>query len=262
MWQRLAFALRGIRLIAHLLLGMVLVGAVGLARKRLRPEPLTQWWNRHLFGIFDLRIRVQGEPVATGHLTVANHVSWLDICLIAACERTRFVSKSEVRHWPIVGSLATAAGTFYLKRGRGGSRPLITQLIPYLQDGGSLTLFPEGTTTTGESVLPFHSRLFAAAIESQRPVQPVAIRYGRSRDGRNIAPYVGDDTLLFNIMELLRNPGLECEVVYLAPLMAGELDRNQLAEVAQAAIETALRRPVSADLPQDVAAYREDRAAA
>ncbi|MDZ4078074.1 MULTISPECIES: lysophospholipid acyltransferase family protein [Hydrocarboniphaga] len=239
-------ALRCVRLVAHLLLGMLLVGAVGLARGRIRPEPLTQWWNQRLFTIFDLRIRIHGQPVDAGHLTVSNHVSWLDICLIASCERTRFVSKSEVRHWPIVGSLATAAGTFYLKRGRGGSRPLITQLVPYLQGGGSLTLFPEGTTTTGESVLPFHSRLFAAAIESNRPVQPVAIRYGLAADGRNIAPYVGEDVLFDNIVELLRNPGLEADVFYLPAIPAGALERDGLAAATRTVIEKALLAPASA----------------
>lgn len=237
---RLSFAVRCARLGFHLLLGMLLVGTVGLARGRIRPEPLTQWWNQRLFAIFDLRIRIHGEPVETGHLTVSNHVSWLDICLIASCERTRFVSKSEVRHWPIVGSLASAAGTFYLKRGRGGSRPLITQLVPYLQGGGSLTLFPEGTTTTGESVLPFHSRLFAAAIESNRPVQPVAIRYGLAADGRNIAPYVGEDVLFDNILELLRNPGLEADVFYLPAIAAGTHERDALAAATRGAIEKAL----------------------
>lgn len=243
----LRLAVRCARLIAHLLLGMLLVGTVGLARGRIKPEPLTQWWNQRLFAIFDLRIRIHGKPVDTGHLTVSNHVSWLDICLIASCERTRFVSKSEVRHWPIVGSLATAAGTFYLQRGRGGSRPLITQLVPYLQGGGSLTLFPEGTTTTGESVLPFHSRLFAAAIESKRPVQPVAIRYGLTADGRNVAPYVGDDVLFDNIVELLRNPGLEADVFYLPAIPAGAHERDELAAATRSAIEKALLAPVSGE---------------
>lgn len=234
----LRFALRLIWLAAHLLTGLALVAAVLIAgERRLRPEPLTRWWNRALFAIFGLRIRVSGSPVATGHLTVANHVSWLDICLIAACEETRFISKSEVRHWPIVGQLATAAGTFYLRRGKGGSRPLIAQLGPFLQRGGCVTLFPEGTTTAGESVLPFHSRLFAAAIEAQRPVQPVAIRYGLADDGRALAPYIGDDTLFWHILALLRNPRLTAEVSYLAPLATrADSDRDALAEAARHAI--------------------------
>ena len=236
------FAYRSVWLTAHLLLGLILVVMLLLPfTERIRPEPLTQWWNQRLFGIFGLRIRIIGAPVTGGHVTVANHVSWLDISLIAACEPTRFVSKAEVRHWPIIGQLATAAGTFYLRRGRGGTRPLLEHLTPFLQRGGSVTIFPEGTTTSGESVLPFHARLFAAAVDAQLPVHPVAIRYGRTADGRNIAPYVGDDTLLWHILAMLRNPGLDVEVQYLPPIEPGTQDRNALASLARDAIVAVLQ---------------------
>ncbi len=240
----LRFFFRGVWLIAHLMVGMALVTVVRLDfTKRIRPEPLTQWWNRHLFGIFGLRITVRGQPVSSGHVTVANHVSWMDIPLIAACERTRFVSKDEVRHWPIVGGLATAAGSFYLSRGKHGTKPLLAQLTPFLQNGGSVTIFPEGTTTDGTAVLPFHSRLFAAAIDANLPVQPVAIRYGRAADGRNIAPYVGDDVLFFHILTLLRNPGLDIEVSYL-PAIPAVGDRAELARQARDAIALTLSPPM------------------
>ena len=238
----LRFIVRGVWLIAHLLLGMLLVTIVRLDfGKRIRPEPLTQWWNSHLFGIFGLRIRIVGKPVASGHVTVANHVSWMDIPLIAACEQTRFVSKAEVRHWPIVGGLATASGSFFLSRGKNGTRPLLAKLTPFLQQGGSVTIFPEGTTTCGETVLPFHPRLFAAAIDAQLPVQPLMIRYGRTPDGRNIAPYVGEDVLFWHILAMLRNPTLDVEVRYLPPIDPAGLDRNQLASRTQEAIEAVLR---------------------
>lgn len=238
----LRFIVRGLWLIAHLSLGMLLVTIVRLDfRKRIRPEPLTQWWNARLFGIFGLRIRIIGKPVATGHVTVANHVSWMDISLIAACEPTRFVSKAEVQHWPIVGGLAIASGTFFLPRGKGGTRPLLDKLTPFLHSGGSVTIFPEGTTSNGESLLPFHPRLFAAAIDAKLPVQPLLIRYGRTPDGRNIAPYIGDDVLFWHILAMLRNPSMDVEVRYLPPIDPAGLDRNQLAQRSRDAIESALR---------------------
>ena len=177
--------------------------------RKLRPEPLTQWWNARLFGIFGLRIRIRGRAVAGGHVTVANHVSWMDISLIAACEQTRFVSKAEVARWPIVGGLARASGTFFLTRGAGGTRPLLEKLTPFLHRGGSVTIFPEGTTSDGTGLLPFHPRLFAAAIDAKLPVQPLLIRYGRTPDGRNIAPYIGDDVLFWHILAMLRNPSMD-----------------------------------------------------
>lgn len=245
----LRFTGRGLWLIAHLLLGLLLVTVVTLDfSRKLRPEPLTQWWNARLFGIFGLRIRIRGRAVAGGHVTVANHVSWMDISLIAACEQTRFVSKAEVRHWPVVGQLATAAGSFYLSRGRGGTGPLLKQLTPFLQRGGSVTIFPEGTTTTGEALLPFHPRLFAAAIDARLPIQPLLIRYGRTRDGRNIAPYVGDDVLFWHILAMLRNPALDVDVIYLPPISPDGLDRNELARRTHDAIAAELQ-PTAAEAP-------------
>jgi 1-acyl-sn-glycerol-3-phosphate acyltransferase len=243
----LRFIVRGLWLVAHLTLGMVMVTIVRIDGERhIRPEPWTQWWNARLFGIFGLRIKIVGQPVATGHVTVANHVSWMDISLIAACEQTRFVSKAEVRHWPIVGGLAIASGTFFLTRGAGGTRPLLEKLTPFLHKGGSVTIFPEGTTSTGESVLPFHPRLFAAAIDAKLPVQPVVIRYGRTPDGRNIAPYVGDDVLFWHILAMLRNPSMDVEVRYLPPVDPAGCDRNELAQRTRSAIEAVLH-PAAAD---------------
>lgn len=249
MISALRFTGRGLALIPYLSLGLLLVLAVHLDRLgKLDPPRLTQWWNTGLLKLLGLRLTVHGEPIATGHMSVANHVSWLDISVIAACERTRFVSKAEVQHWPVIGALATAAGSFYLARGKHGTRPLIEQLVPYLQGGGSLTIFPEGTTTSGEMVLPFHPRLFAAAIESERPVQPVVLRYGRAPDGVNIAPYVGDDVMIWHILRLLRYPAIGIEVTFLPAIDPAGLDRSELAKVARAAIEAVLR-PADVALP-------------
>lgn len=238
----LRFLARGLRLLPHLAVGMGLALAIKLDfRGWLQPEPLTQWWNARLLRILGLRLTLRGAPVAGGHVTVANHVSWLDIPLLAACERTRFVSKAEVRNWPVAGWLANAAGTFYLARGKHGTRPLLNRLVPFLRRGGTVAIFPEGTTTAGEGVLAFHARLFAAAIEAERPLQPVALRYGRTPAGDNIAAYVGDDVLLFHILRLLRSPGLSAEVVFLPPISAAGRERAELAQATRAAIEAALQ---------------------
>lgn len=226
----------------HVLTGLALCAAVSLDfTRRLRPERLMSWWSQRMLGIFGIRVRISGAPVAGGHVTVANHVSWLDIPLIGAVEPTRFVSKSEVRHWPVAGWFASASGTFFIRRGKGGARPLLNQLAPHLQTGGSMTFFPEGTTTDGSDVLPFHPRLFAAPIEARHPVQPVALRYGPSSAGASIAPFVGDDDLLSHLLRLLRNPALQAEVMYCSPIEPEGLDREQLARAARTAIQQALQ---------------------
>lgn len=237
---------RGLRVVLHLLVGVVLALLVRLDRFGwLDAARLTQWWNVILLDIFDVRCVMHGKPVSQARLTVANHISWMDIPLIAACEPTRFVAKSEIRHWPIAGWLADAAGTFYIRRGKGGATPLIRQLVPHLSKGGSVVVFPEGTTTDGTRDPCFHPRLFAAAIESGCVVQPVAIRYGRSTNGRNVVPFIGDDDLVRHIARLLRERQIIVWVHYCAPISSVGIDRDALAMAAQREITAALSEPVS-----------------
>lgn len=235
--------MRGTRLSVHLLTGLLLVAAVNLSFGRLRPEPLTRFWNLRLLRVLNLRVSVRGSFAPGARVTVANHVSWLDIPLLAACEPTRFIAKSEIRDWPVAGWLANAAGTFYIRRGKGGARPLIENLVPHLQQGGSVVLFPEGTTTDGVDVLPFHARLFGAAIDAGALIQPVALRYGAARDGRLIAPFIGDDDLVSHILRLLREPELTVEIVYGLPIAARGLERAALAYRAETAVRAALDLP-------------------
>lgn len=225
---------RGLRLLVHLLVGLFLVVVVMLDRwHRVNPQKLMSWWCGITLDIFGIELVRYGDPHDGGRMTVANHVSWLDIIVIGACEPTRFIAKSEIRDWPIAGALANACGTFYIRRGKGGARPLLDKLTPHLGAGGCITLFPEGTTTDGRGVLPFHPRLFAAAIEAQCAVQPVALRYGLSARGDNIAPFIGDDDLVSHILRLLKEPELLAEVTYCAPLASSGRSREELAEAAQ-----------------------------
>lgn len=241
---------RGARLVVHLLVGLFLVVVVMLDRgQRVNPQKLMSWWCSITLDIFGIELVRYSHPHDGGRMTVANHVSWLDIIVIGACEPTRFIAKSEIRDWPIAGALANACGTFYIRRGKGGARPLLDKLTPHLSAGGCITLFPEGTTTDGRGVLPFHPRLFAAAIEAQCAVQPVALRYGLSARGENIAPFIGDDDLVSHILRLLKEPELLAEVTYCAPLSSVGRNREELAEAAQRCVSRIVAPQAVAELP-------------
>ncbi len=235
---------RGSRLVIHLLTGLCAVLVVRLDfTGRLNPQRITQAWNRRLLRILNIRVSVHGAPIDGARVSVANHVSWLDIPLIVACEPTQFIAKSEIRDWPVAGWLANAAGTFYIRRGKGGARPIIDRLVPHLRSGGSVVLFPEGTTTDGRELRSFHARLFCAAIEADVPVQPIALRYAPSPDGELIAPFIGDDDLVSHILKVLRQPYLAAEVIYCPPLFPAGLDRDALAGHAESIIRDVLRLP-------------------
>ncbi len=202
-------------------LGMVFV-AIGICaairvagRERIRPAAAAGWWSRRALGILGIELIQQGQGQPGRSMVISNHVSWLDILVIAAAEEPHFVAKSEIARWPLVGWIATTVETFYIRRGRGGSRPLLNELVPWLKrENESFVVFPEGTTTDGRDVLPMHARLFAAAVQAGVPVQPVALRYGVDRTGRDIAPFIGDDTLLAHIFRVLGSPGFAVELKY------------------------------------------------
>lgn len=231
---------RNLKLIIHLLVGLSMAVLVAIeGGKRLARERMGGWWHRRLLRILNVKLTVRGTPLSGPRALICNHVSWLDIHILGACEPTRFVSKAEVRNWPIAGWLANAAGTFYLKRGAGGTRELIHELSRQLAKG-PVTFFPEGTTSEGDRVLRFQPRLFAAPIEAGCPVQPIALRYGMAASGENIAPFVGEMTLTAHLRRLLREPELRAELIYCTPIESQGSDRSALARATQAGIAHAL----------------------
>lgn len=208
--------------------------------RRIGAERLARTWSRWLLAALNMHVVVRGRPGTGPRLTVANHVSWLDIPVIASLEATRFVSKSEVGDWPIAGTLAKAAGTFFIRRGKGGAGPVLRDLTPHLAAGGSVVLFPEGTTTDGRGVRAFHPRLFEAAILARSGVQPIALQYGPASDGGDIAPFIDDMDLVSHLLRVLREPRLTVHVTYFAPIPAAGRTRDALAEAARDLIMTAL----------------------
>jgi 1-acyl-sn-glycerol-3-phosphate acyltransferase len=244
--SHLRFFLRALRVANHMALALVLCALINLDfTGKIDADDWARRWLARLMRIMGIRFSIRGEPVAGGQMIVCNHVSWVDIPLVGAALTSRFVAKSDIQHWPLIGFIARAIGTFFIRRGAGGSKPLLEKLRPHLARGGSIVIFPEGTTTDGHDVLPFHPRLFQAAIDCQAPVQPVAIRYGLTESGENIAPFIGDDDLLSHIVRMLKSPGLTCELVYCPPLMPEDyIDRNAMARDA----EEAIRRVVAPEM--------------
>jgi len=243
--------LKTILLIAHLAVGVMLAAAISIdLRRKLEPEKLAKWWSVRALRILDVEVVVHGRGIAGPRVLVANHISWLDIPVIAALEETRFVAKSEVREWPIAGWFAIAAGTFFIRRGKGGAKPLLAKALPHLRSGGSFVFFPEGTTTAGNSVLKFHPRLFAAAIDANCPVQPIALRYELTPRGEAVAPFIGDDDLFSHILRVLRTPSLAVQISYCPAIAPHAMDRDAIAQQAHAAISRNVT-PVVATLPSE-----------
>ena len=228
----------------HLLRGLWIIGT---RFARLSPEQRemhVQAWSLQLLAIWGIHLRVLGQPVAAGPaLLVCNHISWLDILVIHAARFCRFVSKDDFRRWPLVGALATGAGTLYIARGRRkDALRMVREMAQAMQAGDVLAVFPEGTTSDGRQLLPFHANLIQSAIDAQAPVQPMSLQFIDARTGEmTLAPcYIGDDTLLASVWRTLTAPPITAVVHFGQPQQAAGRDRRQWAQDLQAAV-TALR---------------------
>jgi 1-acyl-sn-glycerol-3-phosphate acyltransferase len=190
----------------------------------------------------DVRIRGELPPGSRPVLLVANHISWLDIYAVHTVNAARFVAKSEVGTWPIIGTIAARFGTVFLERGsfRAAARTVGT-LAQALCDGHAVAVFPESTTSTGSGLLPFYPAMFEAAVRTGVRVQPVAIRY-RTAAGQpsTAAAFVGEMSVVDSLRRILRAPRLVTELIFCAPIDPRGQTRKQLAVAARAAIAAAL----------------------
>ena len=193
-----------------------------------------QDWSRRMLQRMGVQLVVHGQPPATGPvLVVSNHISWLDILVINAARPCRFVSKADVKHWPVVGRLVEGSGTLFIERERRrDAMRVVHHLAERLQAGDVLAVFPEGTTGDGKQVLPFHANLLQAAIVTQQPVQALGLAYRYA--GRNLphpAPvYIGDDTLVASVWRTLCANDLQAVLRFAEPEIAQGRDRRQWAE--------------------------------
>jgi len=180
-----------------------------------------------------------------GALIVANHISWVDIFVINAALPSAFVSKEEVRHWPLIGWLAAKCDTVFLRRGSRGHAKIINgQIADILGKGNDVAVFPEGTTTDGTHLLHFHGALIQPALAVGRPVLPVAISYWGGDGNRSLDPaYVGDVTLAQCTLAIVGGNGLIARLMTSPALgLAGE-DRRQVAMLAREAISAGAGLP-------------------
>ena len=233
------------RAVVHALAGWFTIVLLFPRWSAQRREATVQAWAQRMLRILGIPLQVQGQAPAQGPvLLVANHVSWLDILVMHAARHCRFVSKADVKHWPVIGTLATGGGTLYIEReSRRDAMRVVHPMAESLRAGGIVAVFPEGTTGDGETLLPFHGNLVQAAISTDTPVQPVALRYVDEGTGRNSdGPlYLGDDSLFTSLWRTLAGPPFVAHVRFGEMQRADGRDRREWAEALREAVD-ALRR--------------------
>lgn len=204
-----------------------------------------RWWSAKTLRILGIRLNAAGEPVElpAGHLLVANHVSWLDIAGVhAVLPQARFVSKADVKHWPLVGPLVAGAGTLFIERSsKRDALRVVHQTAEALQAGDCVAVFPEGTTGPGPELLPFHANLLQAAVAVQAPVLPVVLRWHEPGERfSSSARFIGDVTLVRSLWRIAAARGLSIDVQVLPSVPTEGHERRTLTEALRTQIAARL----------------------
>lgn len=197
-------------------------------------------WSRKLLAICGIEVEVQGlapgQAAPRGAMLVCNHVSWLDIYVLHSWQPSRFVAKSEIRGWPVIGWLCAVTGTIFIERAsKRDAHRVLHQITDAMLQGDLVSVFPEGTTTDGGSVLPFHANLLQAPISGGLPVQPVGLAYLDAATGQpTLAPaYIGDLTLGQTLDAILRAGPIKARLSFAPMLRASSASRRELASAAR-----------------------------
>lgn len=242
--SQLRAAWRLLRLALHLLGGLWTLQQRFPRLDAAQQRAEVKAWSARALQLLGVQLRVQGDWPAGGPLLVlCNHVSWLDILVLNAAYPCRFVSKADVRDWPLIGRLVEASGTLFIEREkRRDAMRVVHHMAEHLDRGEVLAVFPEGTTGSGEELLPFHANLLQAAVATNAPVLPLALRYLDGASGqRSDAPvYVGDTSLLASLWCTARQNLLQASLHVGLPERALGRDRRTWAQGVQGEIERLL----------------------
>lgn len=254
----LRYGLRLAGLTLHVLAGLIMTALLaGLFRQSFHQpfyQTLIRWWLGRIPRLLGVQVSVHGIPAREATLMVANHISWLDITLLGGAANPRFLSKQEVRHWPLIGWLAEKSGTLFITRGKAGAAAQAANSIrEALGQGSPILLFPEGTTTEGHDVKTFHGRLLAPAIESDTPIQPVALLYP-GFDGKThpLIPYVNEQSLWENLKGILAEKGLQAELHFLPTIPVAGQDRKMLASKCEQQIRAVIQMSADTDKTSEI----------
>jgi 1-acyl-sn-glycerol-3-phosphate acyltransferase len=237
-----------LRILLHLFIGLGTCAFIFPFVDSVGRERHIQRWSSGLLRICNVRVEakiIEPKRTLSQALIVANHVSWMDIFVINALRPCRFVAKSDIRSWPLLGWLCAKSGTIFIARGKQREVARIYQgLVDSLKNGERVAFFPEGTTSAQGSLLAFHANLFEAALEAEVPVQPYALRY-LTDEGipHPAADFVGETSFVQSLLAIFRGRPITAQIIELPVIETPGANRRQLANAARHAIASALDYP-------------------
>lgn len=230
------------RAVLHLLRGYWIIKTRFAKISQNERADYVQQWSAQLVAILGLELRIVGTPIQSG-LFVANHISWLDNVAIHAAHFCRFVAKSDIKSWPVIGYLTDQSGMLFVERtSRKDSHRVVQVVAERLRAGDCVAVFPEGTTGEGRELLPFHANMIQSAIDAGSKVQPIAIRFTDTASSeQSFAPcFVGDDTLFQSVWRTLNAKSITVSLRFGEPQVTQLRDRRTWANDLRTSIHTML----------------------
>lgn len=213
---------------------------------------LTRTLAKFSMWVMGIRVRVTGTvPDASaaaigwasegpGYMVCSNHVTFVDIFALSCVLPVRFVAKKEIASWPVFGLISKRTGTIFIDRTRRRAVLEIAEAMTNaMKEGRNVLFFPEGTTGTGEGLLPFHANLFASAVAAEAPILPVTLRYTKDGAVTTLVSYAHRD--LFTVLkDICATPGLAVDIQVLPVIEAAGRERRDICVEASRVMSAAL----------------------
>ena len=210
-------------------------------------QMLVKIWYQIFLKCIDLKVHIKiyteadennktntAEINSKGSVVVANHVSWMDIIVLGSVLPTHFLSKAEVRNWPLIGWMAHQIGTLFIQRGGGGDVDLLKkQMLHYVNTQQNILFFPEGKTGKGDKLMAFRPRLFSIAVDSWANIQPMSIKYGNQKSAHPVIPYQLNQNTFNNLLSVMAYGQIDIYVNFGQLIKSNNKTRDQLATNAQ-----------------------------
>jgi len=226
------------RLLFWLVAGFVLTLLLAPFARQETIAAVRSFWARQVVASAGGQLQVSGTPHHPA-LWVANHISWLDIVALLAVGPVVFVAKSEVARWPLIGWLARRHGTLFLERGsRGHATTVGKAIVAALAARQTVVLFPEGTTSDGTLLHPFHAALLQPAVVTATPIQPLALTYWIGSRRTTEVAFTGKMTLVMSLRRIVALPPFTIAITFGPLLLPYQTNRKALAERAHAWVRT------------------------
>lgn len=228
----------------YLLLAAIVVPIIfsPLTNRFPKRRKVASFLYRRFYNALNIQLIIKGNPTNEPSLWVCNHISWLDILLLAGNNTVDFIAKTEVGKWPLVGYIVRKAGTLLIDRDNKfqayRSLPLLQERI---QTGMPIVVFPEGTTTDGSSTLPFKPMFYQAAIRENILVQPISLQYFNANgEITDSVAFIDDDDFSSSLKRILKQPKIIAEIRFLPVMSANDYHRKHLAQLNRKTINQSL----------------------